>query len=70
MQDEFHAIALRKKLYQDLVSAISIDEWMMHYNEVRQHRGRYGYGKALMETFLQFLTKVRLKQLTQASPAA
>jgi hypothetical protein len=71
MQDEFYAVAFRKKLYQNLdVLQADLDAWMNHYNEERPHSGRYCYGKTPMETFLESLTLAKQKQLNQISPAA
>lgn len=46
MQDEFYAVAFRRKLYGDLATLqADLDIWMLHYNEQRPHSGRYCYGK-------------------------
>lgn len=71
MQDEFYAVAFRKKLYQQLeVLQTDLDQWMHHYNEERPHSGRYCYGKTPIETFLESLTLAKQKLLNQISPAA
>jgi transposase InsO family protein len=71
MQDEFYAVAFRKKLYSDLAMLqADLDEWMKHYNEERPHSGRYCYGKTPMETFLESLTLAKQKLLNQISSAA
>ena len=52
MQEEFYAIAFRKKLYDNLeLLQQDLDEWMQYYNTERPHSGRYCYGKTPMETF-------------------
>ena len=71
MQDEFYAVAFRKKLYQDLSSLqLDLDEWLKHYNEERPHSGRYCYGKTPMTTFTESLNLAKQKLLNQISPAA
>ena len=52
MQEEFYAVAFRKKLYENLsVLQQDLDEWMEYYNLERPHSGRYCYGKTPMQTF-------------------
>src|SRR5258708_9163236 len=42
MQEEFYAVAFRKKLYGNLVDLQKdLDEWMGYYNNERSHSGRY-----------------------------
>lgn len=46
MQEEFYAIAFRKKMYNSLEELqIDIDAWISYYNEERSHSGRYCFGK-------------------------
>ncbi|MGC4234549.1 MAG: IS481 family transposase [Niabella sp.] len=71
MQDEFYAIAFRRKLYNDLHTLqTDLDEWLAHYNNERPHSGRYCFGKTPMQTFKESLTLARQKLLDQMSPAA
>jgi transposase InsO family protein len=52
MQEEFYAIAFRKKMYQNLEDLQEdIDQWMGFYNQQRPHSGRYCFGKTPMQTF-------------------
>lgn len=52
MQEEFYAIAFRKKLYTTLDELQSdIDQWINFYNSERPHSGRYCFGKTPMQTF-------------------
>lgn len=52
MQEEFYAVAFRKKLYKNLDDLQEdLDEWMDYYNQGRPHSGRYCYGKTPMQTF-------------------
>ena len=56
MQEEFYAIAFRKKLYDNLeLLQQDLDEWIQYYNSDRPHSGRYCYGKTPMETFIESL---------------
>lgn len=53
IQDEFYAIAFRKKVYQNLDELESdLQKWMTYYNTDRTHSGRHCYGKTPMQTFL------------------
>ncbi len=53
MQEEFYAVAFRKKLYESLDDLQKdLDEWMNYYNNERTHSGRYCYGKTPMQTFI------------------
>ena len=53
MQEEFYAVAFRKKLYDSLDKLQQdLDEWLNYYNEERTHSGRYCYGKTPMQTFI------------------
>ena len=71
MQEEFYAIAFRKKLYTSLAALQQdLDQWMIYYNNERTHSGRYCYGKTPMETFKESLTLARQKMLGDLSPAA
>jgi transposase InsO family protein len=52
MQDEFYAIAFRKKIYTSLEEMqADIDQWISIYNTQRPHSGRYCFGKTPMQTF-------------------
>jgi Integrase core domain len=52
MQDEFHSVAFRKRLYTSLEQLQSdVDAWIAEYNESRPHSGKYCFGKTPMETF-------------------
>jgi transposase InsO family protein len=53
IQEEFYAVAFRKKLYDSLEKLQQdLDEWMGYYNHERTHSGRYCYGKTPMQTFI------------------
>lgn len=52
MQEEFYAIAFRKKLYNTLEELqLDIDQWIDFYNTERPHSGRYCFGKTPAQTF-------------------
>jgi transposase InsO family protein len=52
LQDEFYAVAFRKKLYTSLEQLqADVDEWVRTYNEQRPHSGKYCFGKTPLETF-------------------
>ncbi len=71
MQDEFYAVAFRRKLYDSLESLQKdLDEWIEHYNRERPHSGRYCYGKTPMQTFVESLPLAKQKLLDDLHPAA
>jgi hypothetical protein len=66
MQEEFYAIAFRKKLYDNLeLLQQDLDEWMHYYNNERPHSGRYCFGKTPMQTFIESLSLAKEKMLNQ-----
>lgn len=66
MQEEFYAIAFRKKLYENLeLLQQDLDEWMHYYNNERPHSGRYCFGKTPMQTFIESLSLAKEKMLNQ-----
>ncbi len=71
MQEEFYAVAFRKKLYTSLEEMqADLDEWMSYYNNERSHSGRYCYGKTPMATFKKSLILAWQKMIGQPAPAA
>ena len=71
IQEEFYAVAFRKKLYDSLAALQhDLDEWMDYYNNHRPHSGKYCFGKTPMETFNQSRTLARQKMLDNVPPAA
>jgi len=71
MQEEFYAVAFRKKVYNSLDEMQrDLDEWMKYYNQERAHSGRYCFGKTPMETFKESLILARQKMIGQSTPAA
>ena len=64
MQEEFYAIAFRKKIYESLEELQKdIDGWLSYYNQDRPHSGRYCYGKTPMQTFLDSKELAKNKDL-------
>jgi len=68
IQEEFYAVAFRKKLYKSLDQLQSdLDEWMQYYNNERPHSGRYCFGKTPMQTFNDSIALAREKKLDDVS---
>jgi hypothetical protein len=66
MQEEFYAIAFRKKLYDNLeLLQKDLDAWVEYYNNERPHSGRYCFGKTPMQTFSESLPLAKDKMLNQ-----
>lgn len=64
VQDEFYAVAFRKKIYKSLEELQQdLDLWVEHYNKERTHSGKYCFGKTPMQTFLDTLHLAREKSL-------
>jgi transposase InsO family protein len=66
MQEEFYAIAFRKKIYNSLESLqLDMDKWMEYYNSERAHSGRYCYGKTPMQTFSESKAIAKSKNVNE-----
>ena len=53
IQDEFYAVAFRKKIYNSLEQIQKdADEWLEEYTKERTHTGKYCFGKTPWQTFL------------------
>ena len=62
--DEFYRVAFRRKIYTTIEELqADLDIWMVEYNELRSHQGRYCYGKTPMQTFLDAAPAAREKQI-------
>jgi transposase InsO family protein len=71
MQEEFYAVAFRKKIYHTLDELqIDLDLWLNEYNNQRTHSGKYCYGRTPMQTFLDSLPLAKQKMLQDIPPAA
>jgi transposase InsO family protein len=64
IQEEFYAIAFRKKLYSTLEEMQKdLDEWIEYYNQERTHSGKYCFGKTPAQTFEDSLHLAKEKML-------
>lgn len=64
IQEEFYAIAFRKKLYQSIEDMQKdLDDWLVYYNMDRTHSGKYCFGKTPMQTFRDSLQIAKDKLL-------
>jgi transposase InsO family protein len=64
IQDEFYAIAFRKKLYTTLDELqTDLDEWIEQYNRERTHTGKYCFGRTPLQTFRETKHLAQAKQL-------
>ena len=53
IQNEFYAIAFRKKIYSSIEQLQpDLDAWMADYNTRRTHSGRFCFGKTPMDTLI------------------
>lgn len=54
MQNEFYALAFRKKIYSTLEELQEdVNKWLNEYNGERPHSGKYCYGKTPLQTFAE-----------------
>jgi transposase InsO family protein len=71
IQEEFYAVAFRKKIYSTLEELqLDLDQWIEQYNNERTHTGKYCYGRTPMETLLEALPLAKEKMLDELPPAA
>lgn len=64
MQDEFYAIAFRKKVYTTLEELQEdLDLWLEHYNKERPHTGKYCFGRTPYQTLLETIPLAQEKML-------
>lgn len=64
MQDEFYAIAFRKKVYTTLEELQEdLDLWLEHYNKERTHTGKYCFGRTPYQTLLETIPLAQEKML-------
>ncbi len=71
IQEEFYAVAFRKKIYESLEQLqTDLDAWIEDYNQNRTHSGKYCYGRTPMQTFLESLPLAKEKMLDKLPPAA
>jgi transposase InsO family protein len=64
VQEEFYSVAFRKKLYTTLEELQQdLDDWLREYNEMREHSGKYCFGKTPMQTFMDAVHLAQEKML-------
>lgn len=64
MQDEFYAIAFRKKVFSSIDELqIDVDLWLDYYNNERPHSGKYCLGRTPMQTWKESLHLTKNKML-------
>jgi hypothetical protein len=64
MLNEFDRVAFRKKIYTGLDELqADLGAWLMEYDEIRPHQGRWCYGKTPMQTFLDSVPLAKEKLL-------
>jgi transposase InsO family protein len=68
IQEEFYAVAFRKKLYATLEELQSdLDIWIEFYNSERTHSGKYCFGKTPDQTFADSIHLAKEKMLNELS---
>jgi hypothetical protein len=71
IQEEFYAVAFRKKIYESLEQLqADLDTWIGGYNSDRTHTGKYCYGRTPLQTWLESLPLAKEKMLSELPPAA
>jgi transposase InsO family protein len=64
IQEEFYAVAFRRKLYGSLEELqTDLDLWIEEYNTERTHSGKYCFGKTPLQTFFDSLQLAKEKML-------
>jgi len=64
IQDEFYAVAFRKKIYTTLEHLqTDLDEWVEQYNRERTHTGKYCFGRTPLQTFWETKSLAQAKRL-------
>jgi len=68
IQEEFYAIAFRKKIYSSLEQLqTDLDQWLDYYNSQRTHSGKHCIGRTPLKTFQDDLAKAKEKMLSKLS---
>jgi transposase InsO family protein len=66
IQEEFYAIAFRKKLYSSIDELQKdLNQWLDTYNFERTHSGKHCFGKTPMQTFLDSKHLAQMKRLDE-----
>lgn len=66
IQEEFYAVAFRKKIYESLDQLqADLEAWIEDYNSNRTHTGKYCFGRTPLQTFLESLPLAKEKMLDE-----
>jgi transposase InsO family protein len=66
IQEEFYAVAFRKKMYDSIETIqADLDSWIAYYNKERAHSGRYCFGKTPLQTWMDSKELAKEKSLAQ-----
>lgn len=69
IQEDFYAIAFRKKIYNTLEELQeNLDKWLDYYNNERTHTGKYCLGKTPMQTWIAGLHLAKEKMVSALYP--
>lgn len=64
IQEEFYAVAFRKKIYRSLAELqLDLDRWIDWYNTDRTHSGKHCFGKTPHQTFINSIPLAKQKLL-------
>ena len=64
VQDEFYAVAFRKRVYNSIEELqTDLDAWIDYYNNERTHSGKFCFGKTPMQTFKESIHLAKEKLL-------
>jgi hypothetical protein len=64
MLNEFSRVAFRKEINRILEELQpDLDAWVQEYNEQRSHQGRWCYGKAPLQAFIDSVRLAKEKML-------
>ena len=70
VQEEFYAVAFRKKIYHSIEDLqADLDQWNLYYNRERTHSGKKCLGRTPMQTFLEDLHLAKSKMIQQKEKA-
>ncbi len=71
IQDEFYAVAFRKKIYCTLEELqTDVDLWIREYYQERTHSGKYCFGKPPIQMLTDSLHLAREKDLSSLKEMA
>ena len=64
MQNEFYAVAFRKKIYISITDLqTNVDIWIDGYNKERMHSGKYCLGRTPWQTLIESIHLTKNKML-------